>query len=69
MPKTKDPYPVAEKIRKAVESIDFEKGIRVTISLGGTVYRKGDTVDSIINRADEALYLAKQSGKNQTVIL
>ena len=69
LPKTKDPYPVAEKIRKAVESIDFEKGIRVTISLGGTVYRKGDTVDSIINRADEALYLAKQSGKNQTVIL
>lgn len=69
LPKTKDPYSVAEKIRKVIESMDLEKGIRVTISVGGTVYKKGDTVDSIISRADEALYLAKQSGKNQTVIL
>ncbi|MFN3976762.1 MAG: diguanylate cyclase [Aquificaceae bacterium] len=69
LPKAKDPYPVAEKIKRLIESMDFEKGIKVTISVGGTVYKKGDTVDSMIRRADEALYLAKQYGKNQTIIL
>ncbi|MFN4319912.1 MAG: diguanylate cyclase domain-containing protein [Aquificaceae bacterium] len=49
--------------------MDFEKGIKVTISVGGTVYKKGDTVYSMIRRADEALYLAKKYGKNQTIIL
>ncbi len=41
------------------------EGLRVTMSIGTTVYTKGDTPDSLIARADKALYRAKNSGKNQ----
>ena len=39
--------------------------LRVTMSIGTTKFVKGDTPDSIISRADKALYKAKNSGKNQ----
>ena len=37
---------------------------RVTISVGIATYENIDTVHSIVSRADEALYLAKDSGRN-----
>ena len=43
------------------------EGLRVTMSVGTTKYSAGDTPDSIIARADKALYKAKNSGKNQMV--
>ncbi|MBU0720989.1 GGDEF domain-containing protein [bacterium] len=39
--------------------------LRITTSIGATKYEKGDTADSIISRADKALYKAKKNGKNQ----
>ena len=36
----------------------------ITISVGFSVYRPGDTAESIIHRADTALYDAKRQGKN-----
>ncbi|MFN3947259.1 MAG: diguanylate cyclase domain-containing protein [Aquificaceae bacterium] len=68
LPKTRDPYTVGEKIRRVVEALRFEKELSITISVGGTVYKDGDTVDSIIRRADEALYEAKRLGKNRVII-
>lgn len=41
------------------------KGIQVTMSIGTTKYKKNDTPDTLISRADKALYHAKQNGKNQ----
>lgn len=41
------------------------KGIHVTMSIGTTKYETGDTPDTLISRADKALYQAKQNGKNQ----
>ncbi|WP_373035944.1 GGDEF domain-containing protein [Sulfurimonas sp.] len=41
------------------------EGLRVTMSIGTTKYAKGDTPDTLIARADKALYKAKKSGKNQ----
>jgi diguanylate cyclase (GGDEF)-like protein len=41
------------------------KNINITISVGATKYKKGDTHDSLISRADKALYRAKENGKNQ----
>lgn len=38
---------------------------RVTVSLGLARYRPGETVEQFIGRADEALYLAKSSGRNR----
>jgi diguanylate cyclase len=37
---------------------------RITISIGVSAIRKGDTVESIVERADSALYMAKQNGRN-----
>lgn len=41
------------------------KGIQVTMSIGTTRYEERDTPDTLISRADKALYRAKQNGKNQ----
>jgi len=39
-------------------------GHRVTISCGVTVARRGDNIDSLLQRADAALYAAKRAGRN-----
>jgi diguanylate cyclase (GGDEF)-like protein len=39
--------------------------INITISVGTTQYHKGDTQDSLLERADKALYRSKTNGKNQ----
>jgi diguanylate cyclase len=41
--------------------------IAFTISIGVGQYKKGDTVGTLIERADKALYAAKHSGKNRVV--
>lgn len=59
---------VAERLLELTRNnklISQKQQISVTISIGATPYRAGDTMESIIQRADEALYLAKKSGKNQ----
>jgi diguanylate cyclase (GGDEF)-like protein len=59
----------AERIRKKIEEAKFEwegKMIRVTASLGVAVLHAGENVpDSMVHRADAALYKAKASGKNR----
>lgn len=41
------------------------EGLNVTVSMGSTIYANGDTPDSLIARADKALYKAKSAGKNR----
>lgn len=56
---------LAEKIRLAVASARFaELGDRVTVSVGVTAYRAGESSDDLIARADRALYAAKAAGRN-----
>ena len=40
-------------------------GLSVTMSIGTTKFKQGDTPDSLISRADKALYKAKDKGKDQ----
>ena len=40
----------------------------VNISVGGTEYRKGETLEDLIERADQCLYQAKQQGRNRVVM-
>lgn len=44
-----------------------EKTLSFTVSIGVAEARRGDTMASIVQRADQALYLAKKSGKNQAL--
>ncbi|MFC1806414.1 diguanylate cyclase domain-containing protein, partial [Planctomycetota bacterium] len=62
---------VAESIRARVAGSQWQYGrergegiLRTTISLGVVQYREGDTVPSLVQRADEALYAAKDAGRN-----
>jgi diguanylate cyclase (GGDEF)-like protein len=62
---------VAERLRRAIESekIVVEDGTLlppVTISLGIAEVRDDDSADSVLKRADTAMYKAKNSGRNRT---
>jgi len=59
---------LAEKLRKTVEEHDFNIQSPVTASLGVAAYGEGDTADSLVDRADKALYKAKRNGRNQVHI-
>ena len=45
-----------------------EKNVMVTFSAGVTAYRFGESLEQALERADEALYVAKRTGKNRTCI-
>ena len=55
----------AERIRQAVVRRPFDGLHHVTVSIGIAEYRPGETVSTLIGRADEALYGAKHAGRNQ----
>ncbi len=55
----------AEIIRLALAEYDFIEPPMVTGSFGVACFQEGDSVDSIIKRADEALYAAKRNGRNR----
>lgn len=59
---------VIERLRMAVESHEWIDR-QVTISCGLTECRAGDNQESILARADEALYQSKENGRNRLTIL
>jgi len=56
----------AEKLRLLVADTVFSGVCSITISLGVAQYEITDTADSLIRRADDALYRAKARGRNRT---
>lgn len=67
----KDALIVANKLREAVESSSFNANghrVQITLSCGITEHMEGDNGDSIFERADNALYTAKQTGRNKCVL-
>ena len=59
---------IAEHFRKLIEDIKIEGIEQVTSSFGVTQYCEMDDDNSILQRADEALYLAKEQGRNKVVV-
>ncbi|QCR10344.1 sensor domain-containing diguanylate cyclase [Brenneria rubrifaciens] len=60
----------ADTLRKTIESAQIrsvDDTVQVTISCGVAEYQKSETLDMLINRADIALYQAKQQGRNRVV--
>lgn len=55
----------AERLRTRTETLQIPSGAAITASFGVTIMQPGDTPDSLISRADAALYKAKQNGRNQ----
>jgi diguanylate cyclase len=45
-----------------------DKRVFVTFSAGVTAYRSGERIETALERADEALYEAKRTGKNRTCV-
>jgi len=59
---------LAERIRNSIADQKFENMEGVTVSLGITQFSKDDTDDTLMKRADEALYKAKMNGGNRVEI-
>ena len=63
---------VAERIRQHIASTPIhlqEQSIPITISIGLTHFNPDDTLESLLQRADSAMYAAKQAGRNCISIL
>ncbi len=63
---------IAERIRATVEAHEFRVGegrtLRRTASLGVAELLPHETREQLIERADQALYAAKQTGRNRVVV-
>ena len=62
---------VAERLRHSVadtRAAHEGRPIPLTISIGVGCRRQGDSVDSLLARADAALYAAKNAGRNRVAI-
>jgi diguanylate cyclase (GGDEF)-like protein len=65
----RDAFLVAERMRTAVEQEFADRRVPITMSLGlATFPGHGTTADALLSSADQALYAAKELGRNRTVI-
>jgi diguanylate cyclase (GGDEF)-like protein len=61
---------LAERVRLSIEKIDFSEiseDLALTVSIGVAEFRSGESISQTVARADEALYLAKSSGRNRVI--
>lgn len=67
----KTAHEIAERVRQTVETHPFtfeSKKIKVTISIGVSSIMPNENWEKIYNRADQALYQSKQSGRNKVTV-
>lgn len=58
---------LAEKLRQMIANHDFQMVGKKTCSFGVAQLRKDETIDSLLIRSDQALYRAKDQGRNRVV--
>lgn len=61
-------YYVAEKLRATIENHSFDVVSKITCSIGIAIYHNNNKKSELFKRADEALYRAKNNGRNQVQI-
>jgi len=69
---TKSLLSIAEKllnlVRQSHLTLSDKRTLSATISIGGTLVRKFDTFDSIVDRADRLMYQSKADGRNRITV-
>jgi two-component system cell cycle response regulator len=60
---------VAQKLKDKIEENQHQIAGKITASFGVTEYKDGDTLESIFKRCDDALYKAKEKGRNRVEVL
>ncbi|HEY6837729.1 MAG TPA: diguanylate cyclase, partial [Geobacteraceae bacterium] len=62
---------IANRLRLLVEqsSLPFrDEAINVTVSIGATLAREGDTIASLLKRADRLMFTSKKMGRNRITL-
>lgn len=60
-----------EDIRRHIENLPFKfknKSVTITASIGATGFKAGENIEMVFERADAALYEAKNAGRNRCVV-
>lgn len=64
-----DTVKLAEKLVKCIENGVFDNNLKITCSIGVAEYKMNEVRESVVKRADDALYIAKDSGRNKVAYL
>ena len=62
---------LTEKLRQLIENTGFNShgsAINITVSCGISDFNGDDTREAVFERADQALYQAKEQGRNRCII-
>jgi len=62
---------LVNKLRQQIENCGFHyhgDAVKITVSCGVSSFNENDTLGQVFERADKALYRAKENGRNQCVV-
>jgi PleD family two-component response regulator len=59
---------IAKNLRRAIGATDMKRGVRVTVSAGVAQYRLWESAEETLGRAEQALHLAKQFGRDRVEV-
>jgi two-component system, cell cycle response regulator len=62
-------FAAADKLRLTIADYRFDKVVHLTVSFGVSEFDPEDNLNSLLKRVDDALYLAKQNGRNRVETL
>lgn len=58
-----------EHLRRVIQMQDFKVVGQKTCSIGGTIYKESESIETTIKRADEGVYDAKAAGRNLVIVI
>lgn len=65
--KLEESVKLAERLKTKIANTTFEEVEKVTCSFGVTELKKDDNIDNLLKRVDDALYEAKENGRNKVI--